>query len=75
MIKNTLLDKSGIPENLKKQLEQFKSFSTAASMVGEDLLRAFYRLFFYSFVIQVISEKTLCRKNFTKNLRDIFTWK
>ena len=27
--------------------------------------------FIYSFVIQVIREKTLCRKGFTSNLRDI----
>ena len=30
--------------------------------------------FIYNFVIQVISEKTLCRKDFTSNLRDIFAW-
>ena len=29
----------------------------------------------YNFVIQVISEKTLCSKGFASNLRDIFTWK
>ena len=29
--------------------------------------------FIYSFVIQVISEKTLCSTEFTGNLRDIFT--
>ena len=28
--------------------------------------------FIYSFVIQVISEKTLCSKGSTSNLRDIF---
>ena len=28
----------------------------------------------YGFVFQVISEKTLCSKNFTKNLREIFIW-
>ena len=59
MIKNTLSDKSGNPESIEKQSQQFESFSTNVSIVGEDLLRAFYRLFYYNFVIQVISEKTL----------------
>ena len=36
---------------------------------------AFYSCFIYNFVIQVISEKTLCSKGFTSNLREIFTWK
>ena len=38
MSKNTLPDKSGNLENLKKQLQQFESFSANAPMVGEDLL-------------------------------------
>ena len=46
MIKNTFSDKSGNPENLKKSSQQFKSFSTNVLIVGEDLLRAFYRLFY-----------------------------
>ena len=33
------------------------------------------RCFIYNFGIQEISEKTLCRKGFTTNLRDIFIWK
>ena len=45
MIKNTSLDKSGNAGSLKKQLKRFGSFSTNVSIVGEDLLRAFYRLF------------------------------
>ena len=49
MIKNTFPDKSGNPENLKKSSQQFKSFSTNVLIVGEDLLRAFYRLFYWSF--------------------------
>ena len=36
MIKNTLSDKSGNPESLKKQSQQFESFSTNVSVVGED---------------------------------------
>ena len=70
MIKNTLPDKSGNPESLKKQLQQFESFSANLPKVGEDLLRAFYRLFYLRFVIQGISEKILCLKGFTSNLRD-----
>ena len=46
MIKNTLPDKSGNPESLKKYSQQFESFSTNALKVDKDLLRAFYRLFF-----------------------------
>ena len=49
MIKNTLPDKLGNPESLEKELQQFESFSTNVSMVGEDLLRAFYRLFYLQF--------------------------
>ena len=66
VIKKTFLDKSGNPESLKKQSQQFESFSTKVSIVGEDLLRTFYRLFFFfcSFVIQVISEKTVYSKGF-----------
>ena len=69
MIKHTLPDKLGNPESLKKQSQQFESSSANVPIVGEDLLRAFY----YSFVIQVISEKKLCSKGFTNNLRDICT--
>ena len=48
MIKNTLLDKPGNRESIEKESQQFESFSTA-SIVGEDLLRAFYRLFYLQF--------------------------
>ena len=44
MIKNTLPDKLGNPESLEKELQQFESFSTNVSMVGEDLLKAFFSL-------------------------------
>ena len=40
MIKNTLPDKSGNPESLRKS-QQFESFSTNVPIVGEDLLRVF----------------------------------
>ena len=46
MIRNTLPDKSGNPESLKKQSQQYESFSTNVYIVGEDLHRAFYRLFY-----------------------------
>ena len=52
MTKNTLPDKSENPESLKifqKPSQHFKSFSTNVSVVGEDLLRAFYRLFCLQF--------------------------
>ena len=41
--------KSGNSESLKKYSQQFKSFSTNVPIVGEDLLRAFYRLFYLRF--------------------------
>ena len=49
MIKNTLSDKWVNPESLKKKSQQFKNFSTNVSIVGKDLLRAFYRLFYLQF--------------------------
>ena len=49
MIKNTLPDKSGNPESLKIQPQQLEIFSTNVLIVGEDLLRAFYRLFYLQF--------------------------
>ena len=51
MIKNTLPDKLGNPESLEKELQQFESFSTNVSMVDEDLLRTFYRLFYLQFCV------------------------
>ena len=36
---------------------------------------AFYRLFYLQFVIQVICEKTLCSKGFTKQLKRYFYMK
>ena len=49
MSKNTFPDKSGNPESLEKELQQFESFSTNVSIVDEDLRRAFYRLFYWQF--------------------------
>ena len=49
MIKNTLSDKSGNPESLNKSSQQFESFSTNVPVVGEELLRPFYRLSYLQF--------------------------
>ena len=49
MIKCTLPDKSGNHESLEKESKQFESFSTNVSIIGEDLLRAFYRLVYLQF--------------------------
>ena len=46
MIKNTLPDKLGNPESLENQSQQFESFSTNVSIVGEDLLGEFFYLQF-----------------------------
>ena len=65
MIKNTLPDKSGNLESPK--IATVRKLSTNVSIVGEELLRAFYRLFY----LQVVSEKTLGSQGFTSNLRHI----
>ena len=75
MIKNTLPDRSRNPGNLKMHIQQFKSFSTNAPIVGEDFLRGSTGCFISSFVFQTISKKTLCGKGFTSNMRDIFYMK
>ena len=68
MTEDTLPSKSGNPESLKKQSEQLESSLTNVHIVAENLLRAFEKLFFfYGFVFQVISKKTLCSKDFTMN--------
>ena len=46
MIKNTLPDKLRNPESLEKESQQFKTFSTNVSIIRQDLLRAFYRMFY-----------------------------
>ena len=51
MTKNTLPDKLGNPESLEKELQQFESFSHNASIVGKDLLRTYYRLFYLQFYV------------------------
>ena len=52
MIGNTLPDKSGNPEVIKKKSQKCESFLTNASIVGEDLLRVFYSLFYGATVFQ-----------------------
>ena len=47
MIKNTMPNKSGNPERLKT----VESSSTNMHIVGEDLLRAFYKLFCLQFCV------------------------
>ena len=73
MIKNTLPNKLGNSEILEKLSQKLESSSTNVHILGEDLLRAFYKLFYLLFCVHVINEKTLCRKDFTRNLREIFT--
>ena len=48
MIKNALPDKLGSPESLQKS-QQFESFSTNVAIIGNDLLKVFYRLFYLRF--------------------------
>ena len=62
---------SGNPESLKKKSWQLENSSTNVSIVREDLLRVFTGYFVYGFVFEVISEKSLCSKDFTKVLREI----
>ena len=47
MIKSCLANKSGNPESPKKQSKNLESSSTNAHKVGEDLLRAFCKLFLF----------------------------
>ena len=54
-----------------KNILQLENSSTNVHIVGEELLRAFYKLFCFSFVFQVISKKALYSKDFTNNLRVI----
>ena len=49
MIKNTLPDKSRNSETLKMWSQQFDGLSTNVPIAGEDLLRAFYRMFYLQF--------------------------
>ena len=49
MIKNSLPNKLGNPESIKKQSQQFESFLTNVFTVGEDLLRWFCKLFYLQF--------------------------
>ena len=49
MTKNTLPDKSGNPETLKKYLQDLESFSINVYIVDEDFLRGFCRLFYLQF--------------------------
>ena len=71
MIKNTLPDKSGNPESLKNNGNSSKAFQLMCQWLARICWERSTGCFIYSFVIQVIREKTLCRKGFTSNLRDI----
>ena len=51
VIKNTLPNKSGNPESLKKLSQQLESSSTNVHIVGEDLPRVFYKLFSFRFCV------------------------
>ena len=62
MIKNTLPDKSGNPESLKTQSQQFESFSTNVPLVCEICRGRSTGCFIYSFAIQMISEKYCAAK-------------
>ena len=72
-IKNTLPNKSGNPENLKKKMVMtFGKLSTNVHIVVEDLMRAFYKLFCLLFWVSSDQWKTVCSKDFKRNLREIF---
>ena len=53
MIKNTLPNKSGNPKRLEKYSSQFEISSTNIHIVGEDLLSAFYKLFYLRFFVSI----------------------
>ena len=68
-MKNTLTDKSGNPESLEKQSQQFEIFSTDVSIVDKNLRRAFYRLFYSQFKWSV---KKRCVAKVLLVIREIF---
>ena len=72
MIKNTSPDKSGNPKSLKKQSQQFVIFSTNVPIVGKDLLRAFFRLFYLQFCDSSKQCKLQIMSIFT--LQDVMFW-
>ena len=49
-------------------MQQFESFSTNAYIVRENLLKAFYRLFYLQFYDSSENVKALCSKGFSSNL-------
>ena len=73
MIKNILPDKSGNPESLKKNnRNSSKAFQLMCPWLAKICLARSTDCFIYRSVIQVTSQKTLCRKGFTSNLRHFY---
>ena len=72
MIQDTLRNKSGNPERLNKWSQQLESSSANVHVVGEDLLRVFTSCFVNDFVFIVITETTLCSKDFTRSFTEFF---
>ena len=56
----TLSDIAGNAETLKKQSQQFESFSSNVPIIGKNLLRAFYNLFYFLFFDITWSVKKHC---------------
>ena len=56
-MKITLSDKAGHAESLKKQSQQFESFSSNVPIIGKDLLRTFYNFFYFLFYITCLVKK------------------
>ena len=59
----------------KNNCNCLKAFQLMCPYLARNCWRISTGCFIYNFVIQVISEKTLCSKGFASNLRDIFAWK
>ena len=66
MIKNSSPDKSGNPESLNKLLQQFERFSNNVPIVGKNLLRVLYRLFYLQFCDSSDPRKKICSKGTEK---------
>ena len=75
MTKKSLPNISGNPGSLKNQSMQLESSSTSVHIVGENLLRAFYKLFCLQLCVSSDQWKNTVYKDFTRNFREIFTWK
>ena len=72
MIRNALSTKSSNPKSLKKIIiTAGRAFQLMCTYLARICWKRSTSYFVYGVVIQVIGEKTLCGKDFTRSLRNI----